>query len=214
MSAFLVSYGTIDDTVDAFREIERGPCDADALGRALLALNAEAMRQRYPQILTERLECGRTEYAACLDAARAYTCRPGHKDPRQRAKSAACLAYQCAEGDVPETPLGKRLDAVETAMAAAHPWRREEEWVSATGDRFVRVFSDGLIWHRDRSEGPRMVAGCGARGGPRHADPGPCADRLRGLRGTRDGLDRLPASWLPRLSDRDLRHADRLVSAA
>ncbi|MBL4543572.1 MAG: hypothetical protein JKP98_23845 [Rhodobacteraceae bacterium] len=154
MSAFFVSYGTIDDTVDAFREIERGPCDADALGRALLALNAEAMRQRYPQILTERLECGRTEHAAYIDAARAYTYRPGHKDPRQRAKSAACLAYQCTEGDVPETPLGKRLDAVETAMAAAHPWRREEEWVSATGDRFVRVFSDGLIWHRDRSEGP------------------------------------------------------------
>jgi hypothetical protein len=105
MSAFFVSYGTIDDTVDAFREIERGPCDADALGRALLALNAEAMRQRYPQILTERLECGRTEHAAYIDAARAYTYRPGHKDPRQRAKSAACLAYQCTEGDVPETPL-------------------------------------------------------------------------------------------------------------
>ncbi|MBL4556868.1 MAG: hypothetical protein JKP98_05870 [Rhodobacteraceae bacterium] len=72
---------------------------------------------------------------------------------------------------MPETPLGKRLDAVETAMAAAHPWRREEEWVSATGDRFVRVFSDGLIWHRDRSEGPEWWRDA-APAGPRHADRG------------------------------------------
>jgi hypothetical protein len=137
MSAFFVSYGTIDDTVDAFREIERGPCDADALGRALLALNAEAMRQRYPQILTERLECGRTEHAAYIDAARAYTYRPGHKDPRQRAKSAACLAYQCTEGDVPETPLGKlRLKfQVQHLKPAGHRMLR---WTDETSTSTVR----------------------------------------------------------------------------
>ena len=148
MSAFFVSYGTVDDAVEAFREIARGPLDPDALGRALLAMNAEAMRQRYPQILTERLDCGRIEHDVYLAAARAYRWCPGHPDGRQRAKSAACLAYQCHEGDVPGTPLYRRLDAVAAQMAERHPWQQD-------GPVFR---SDGLAWDRDRASGPAEAA--------------------------------------------------------
>lgn len=114
MSAFFVSRATIHDTVylrDASWPSGRSPADLDALGRRLWKMNADAMLARYPSI------SGTAELRGYLGAASAYAYRVQGVSTAQLAKSAQCLRYQCAEGDIPEASglyrlLSRVCDAV------------------------------------------------------------------------------------------------------
>lgn len=140
MSAFFVDLGTIDDAVAAFAEtqsITGDEFDPDRIGRELLELNAEALRQRY------RLDVeAPDELAGYLEAARAYRYHRHHPDGAQRWHSCACLAYQCAEGDVPKRALLLALDDVTAAMLR----------------RYGRKNTNDLIWNRTREAETRTPA--------------------------------------------------------
>jgi predicted aldo/keto reductase-like oxidoreductase len=115
MSAFFVSRQTIHDDVTAWAYCQPQPRSMDTLntiGRQLWLMNAEAMQQRYPQIV------GTEEQTDYLGSAAAHVYFP----PRnitlaQMAKSVCCLSYQCCEGDVPETwPAFKTLEQIATTL--------------------------------------------------------------------------------------------------
>jgi hypothetical protein len=71
------------------------------LGEALLNLNLEAYRQRY---------------TASEDDLPLYKFKWELVSLPQALKSLRCLIYQCSEGNVPDTPLYKELDAL------SHRW--------------------------------------------------------------------------------------------
>ena len=105
MSAFFVTKKTIDVVVMAMRPALMTNDDtANAFGRKLYEMNAEALRQRYQLDGTQEL----TDY---LEEAKNYTFEE-HKDisDAQLIKSMNCLAYQCCEGDVDESDLYQRLE--------------------------------------------------------------------------------------------------------
>lgn len=110
MSAFFVSRPTIHDTVflwDARWPASWEAADLNALGRRLWRMNAEAMVARYPSIRAP------PELAGYERAAQFYVYRAPTVSTAQLAKSATCLRYQCAEGDIPETSdLWRHLDAL------------------------------------------------------------------------------------------------------
>lgn len=109
MSAFFVGPATIDATVAAFLAQE-GPLDlaaATALGRALWAMNAEAVRWRYD--LDTGTEDERAEHAASVAEAAAYEWSLRETGEAVMAKALDCLLYQCCEGPVREVALYGRL---------------------------------------------------------------------------------------------------------
>ncbi len=127
MSAFFVQDGTIDDVVAVFIEHVGQIDHPDVLGAILLQMNAEALRQRYPQIDDKE----RAEYAL---AAKTYTFNPPSTDPLQRMKSCHCLRYQCHEGDVPETSkLYEILDMATKKMDEIHGESDVGEWDRVRG---------------------------------------------------------------------------------
>ena len=77
------------------------------LGAALLALNVEAVSQRYPN--DKRSLPGSRSRGYTHEQARV----PATHDPRAKmifqAKALDCLLYQCSEGDVPERAEYKEL---------------------------------------------------------------------------------------------------------
>jgi len=107
MSAFFVSRQTIHDTVTAWCWAIQQPRSQqmlDSIGRSLWGMNAAAMEARYG----DKTGSGNREVMAEFDDYRrdaaAYVYRkPQHLSHAQAAKSAACLHYQCSEGDIPET---------------------------------------------------------------------------------------------------------------
>ncbi|KKL98749.1 hypothetical protein LCGC14_1821260 [marine sediment metagenome] len=128
MSAFVVEYKTINRIVSKLRaQVERGgewekrfllaplleAAEVDAngveplqdLGMALLAANVDAVEQRYP---------GSKELPGRIDETLlGYSYRQEDNIPLVWAlKSLRCLHYQMAEGDVPERPLYKALEAL------------------------------------------------------------------------------------------------------
>lgn len=106
MSAFMVSNETINCvcTIPA----DAGPCAArDLLGRELLAMNSAALAARYGEPLQTA-----ADFADFRFWPRAYS-------PIQQYKALRCLRYQCAEGNVPEWPLFKRLETIAAALALA-----------------------------------------------------------------------------------------------
>lgn len=110
MSAFFVSKEVIDDVVSLAlltTSVTRSPDEANQLGRALWAMNAEALNQRY-----DMEECDAVGLAEMRDLAAGYVFSNDLTTLAQRAKSARCLIYQCAEGNVPDTPLFKALEAL------------------------------------------------------------------------------------------------------
>lgn len=112
MSTFFVAPATIDAAVAAFIADE-GPLTSEAateLGRALWALNAEAVRWRYN--LDTGTEAERAEHAANLAQAAAYAWTPRALTTAVMVKSLDCLHYQCCEGPLRETTLYGRLTAL------------------------------------------------------------------------------------------------------
>jgi hypothetical protein len=87
------------------------PHDRRSLADAMLAMNLDAFRQRYgtKTMLEDVAEC------VDLDAR--------HRRPLDRLgkvqffKSLQCFLYQCGEGNVPDRPLFKALQAVEDFLA-------------------------------------------------------------------------------------------------
>lgn len=96
MSAFFVNKEPIDDVVLAFIKDTKKPVDADKLGRSLWAMNAEAVRQRYPSIE------GTAEERHYLKEAEEYRFSMPSVSHAQLAKSCRCLYYQCSEGNIGE----------------------------------------------------------------------------------------------------------------
>lgn len=122
MSAFMVSYGTIDRVVSSIIEFnstaksdtivmdENGPhapecrcvgcrrdINPDKLGRKLIDLNMEALRQRYGDEPCEVMY----HHRAHTDEHRVIALL----------KACNCLSYQCSEGNVPKAGLYKLLAA-------------------------------------------------------------------------------------------------------
>jgi hypothetical protein len=103
MSAFLVNDGTIDRVVCAYAAHFERPTpwsvhDMSATGRALIAMNIEALRQRYgdpPLPFT-------------------YDYHPHTDDNPNLAllRALHCFIYQCSEGNVPDSDLYQQVEAV------------------------------------------------------------------------------------------------------
>jgi len=100
----------VQHVIDEFAEVTGG-CSSlvtatglQTLGDKLRAANQDSVNQRY----NEQAE------------APVFTYLPKDVSPPtaiQAYKSIQCLAYQCAEGDVPERPIYKLLIALEDALA-------------------------------------------------------------------------------------------------
>ena len=116
MSAFIVSDTTMNFVVNTIQDFDglRSSCfapfltdgevDCNKLGNKLFHLNNDAVCQRYDDHDDSNvIEFFR--HTSLMPASdRAEKC--------QRLKAVQCLIYQCSEGDVPETPLFKALDAL------------------------------------------------------------------------------------------------------
>lgn len=137
MSAFLVTPATVDVILTTLnlRDGETlarlflpftapdDPRDAlDALGRALLEMNVDALEACYPK---HRHDEERAEAAGYM-----FTARP--ETAGYALRQLDCLLYQLAEGNVPERPLFAALEAMRRTLAdrvladvpsyAAAPW--------------------------------------------------------------------------------------------
>jgi hypothetical protein len=104
----------------AFSEAARAAAGT-AIGRKLFALNRRALRERY----------GAKASGIVLPR---YTFTPpaGKISLAQSYKCAACLQYQCAEGNVPESRLYRELDRalghIAAAIVEASPEYDRAEW--------------------------------------------------------------------------------------
>jgi hypothetical protein len=132
MSAFVIGADTMHRVV---RLIVRGGCaanfaghgtdlgparNADLIGRALFAMNIEAVTQRYPECKDHpEIMPG---WTGCEAMPTTYTFNDnwtplGRKERIIDYKAAKCLRYQCSEGNVPETALYRELEALLAANA-------------------------------------------------------------------------------------------------
>jgi hypothetical protein len=101
MSAFVVGEGCINRVVYGLRLMDHSLTGKETeLGRELLELNIEAVRQRYNDeaVRNENANCYKYEEPADIE-----NCSPAVA----AWKSTECFLYQCSEGNVPETPLFK-----------------------------------------------------------------------------------------------------------
>lgn len=118
MSAFFACAATIDAAVSAsiLKDEPLSPKVATELGRAMWALNAEAVRWRYDLDTGTEEECA--EHAANLAEAAAYTWAPRDLALAVTVKSLDCLHYQCCEGPARDTALYRRLTALTNGFDA------------------------------------------------------------------------------------------------
>ncbi len=118
MSAFIVTKTHIDHVVAAIMEIavaigsvteeeDKHGGFRDRLGQWLTNMNAKAVDCRYNE--KNAVPLYRNTYMG------PYNTRA---ELVKRYKAIQCLAYQCAEGNVPETPLYKQLIAAENTVAS------------------------------------------------------------------------------------------------
>lgn len=105
------------------------PDDNDQLARDLIALNAEALRQRYGDALSTNV----FKHRFTFDAA---------QGPMQAYKSLNCFIYQCSEGNVPETPFYKAIDAASDILGAMLGFTPRGD----TTDPELRARYDAAIW--------------------------------------------------------------------
>jgi hypothetical protein len=116
MSAFIVTHKTIDAVISAILAannqygerwpLEVGPLsvsrrDLTKLGQALLDMNIAAVDCRYRE----------------KNDAEVYQYRPTHFERIVALKQLHCFLYQCSEGDVPELPLFKAVEAFGERLA-------------------------------------------------------------------------------------------------
>ena len=119
MSSFVVTSETINAVCSAWHtEPPAVPCEQlDKLGMELWQMNHEAYGQRYKEPAGE---CEPFRY------------RPSHYTKAQQYKAVMCLRYQCAEGDVPDTPLylalTKLYDRLAHELANTIPAVDKAEW--------------------------------------------------------------------------------------
>ena len=128
MSAFQVTNGTIDKILDGVYGLSRNSFvskligdtkdgylrsydiknfdDLSRLGRDFLAMNADAVQQRYRDHEPEDVE----EYE--------YNISFGNTSLVESYKAANCLHYQCCEGDVPERKLFAALETIIDNLAS------------------------------------------------------------------------------------------------
>jgi hypothetical protein len=87
--------------------------DKEALVKALLALNMQAVNERYgdTSLSTMPGKIGMKEND--------YRFQYEDGGPIRVYKSLRCLVYQCSEGNVPETPLFKFLEDLSNSLASS-----------------------------------------------------------------------------------------------
>jgi len=120
MSAFLVENETINKVV-SYMPSEFVPCkDRDTLGVELLKMNHAALKVRYGDEMPESVE---------------FRFKPKVYYGNSKCtvlKAMRCLRYQCAEGNVPESDLFKKLDEAINRLAIeivdALPEYESAEW--------------------------------------------------------------------------------------
>jgi hypothetical protein len=109
MSAFIVSGDTMNRVLAAIRK--RGywsgqSVQADQhlqrIAADLFAMNARAMAARY----------------GCQDEPPHHEYRPAFPTDIEMYKALRCLIHQCSEGNVPDEPLYRELEAVASCLAA------------------------------------------------------------------------------------------------
>ena len=104
MSAVMVSDETIN-CVCTINALVTGPCARrDEFGRRLLEMNSAALAARYGEEL---------QTAADFD----FRFSPRQYSKVQQYKALQCLAYQCAEGNIPERQLYQQLEKVIDLLA-------------------------------------------------------------------------------------------------
>ena len=138
MSEFVVNYGCIDDVVfiinkdpdDAPRSEEQRIADGTIIGRALIAINQQAVAHRYDEDITEadKLYVKNYEYD-----------EPNGVTGWQKYNSLRCMTYQCCEGPIRDHELYKTMVRYENALEAI--------FMVAGGHRNS---SDGYVWDRPR----------------------------------------------------------------
>jgi hypothetical protein len=105
MSAYVVRKETLDRalTLLLFEGVVKSPEELNEFGRKLWNMNVDAVEQLYRQHdwIGERAKAQLYVYE-----------QPKVDSLAQYYKSLRCLRYQCAEGDVPQTPLYRTLDEV------------------------------------------------------------------------------------------------------
>lgn len=114
MSAFVVGDRCIDRVVFGLRLAgmprEEGEFDSE-FGRRLLAMNIEAVRQRYSddevfgQTAADYVYSEPAPIADCTPAVAAW-------------KAIECFLYQCSEGDIPERELFKAVETYKVKFGA------------------------------------------------------------------------------------------------
>ena len=129
MSAWIVGRETIDRMMTLL--VQRGEVSegrASEVGRALWAMNVDAVSQRYSHLAHEDGD----EWAAAREDAAVYEWTPSEDETVQLYKAAVCWRYQCSEGDVPERELfrlmNRALDAKELRALDETPEYDEAEW--------------------------------------------------------------------------------------
>lgn len=103
MSAFVVGADTINRVVYGLSYIDAAPSDPNEFGRAMLALNIAAVRQRYPTDHDDMLPSGVYHYREPAPV-------KGCASDIASWKALECLLYQCDEGNIPDQPLYQTLN--------------------------------------------------------------------------------------------------------
>jgi hypothetical protein len=97
----------------------------DEIGRRLFTLNIEAIYQCYPDTQDNPDSmpgcCDEDGKSTALTDAASFTVKSSASlfDLVHGLKALQCLRYQCSEGDIPERPLFKELEAALAAVACA-----------------------------------------------------------------------------------------------
>ncbi len=119
MSAFVVSNRTVNQVVTHLEnnrdsswvqdQLEKAglPTGGEELGAAMMALNVDAVNQRY------------TDSDTLPGSTRDYEHRHEPVNRHQALMSLHCWNYQCSEGDVPQHPLYKIMDDYANSLAYA-----------------------------------------------------------------------------------------------
>lgn len=130
MSAFVIDESVMHKVVRAIAQhrtvfgpaVTRSCAGLDEIGRALFAMNIDAVTQRYPDCKANPINLPGT--VGCEKFPATYRFSDNHlpmtkKDRIDSYKAIQCLLYQCSEGNVPETTLFIELTNLGHDLASA-----------------------------------------------------------------------------------------------